>query len=177
MPLVLLPMGAGAGALLQFCIYLCVVLAALVYYALRGVSYWASGAQILFVPYGLVLCLLFAWGLSLILAPINYRVRDVHQVLRYVLQFWLYVTPVVYPLTNLHGTILLIAKLNPLAPMTEMIKYGLIGGGNIGVQFVAWGTGVAFATFALGIVVMNRIGHQTIARPLISIDDDEDDEL
>lgn len=175
MPLVLLPIACGAQALLQFVLYLGVVLAGLGYYALRGQTYYETGARLLFVPYGLILCLLFAWGLSLLLAPINYRKRDVRLVLRYVLQFWLYVTPVIYPLTRLHGVLLIVAKLNPVAPMTEMIKFGLIGGGNVGVHFVLWGTGAALASFLAGVFVMNRLGPRALARPLISDGDDDDD--
>ena len=177
-PLLLLPISCGAQALLQFFIYLAVVVAGLAYYAVRGQTYYETGPRLLFVPYGLVLCLLFAWGLSLMLAPINYRKRDVRLVLRYAMQFWLYVTPVVYPLTALHGPFLMAAKLNPLAPMTEMIKFGLIGGGNVGVHFVLWGTAAAVGSFALGIVVTNRLGPKVLARPLISDgggDDDDDD--
>jgi homopolymeric O-antigen transport system permease protein len=175
MPLLLLPLACGAQALLHFFLYLAVVVAGLAYYALRGQIYFETGARLLLVPYGLALCLLFAWGLSLILAPINYRKRDIRLLMRYVLQFWLYVTPVVYPLESLHGVLLIVAKLNPVAPMTELIKFGLIGGGNVGVRFVLWGTAAAVGSFLLGIVVMNRLGPQALARPLISDGDGDDD--
>jgi lipopolysaccharide transport system permease protein len=175
-PLLILPIAGGAQALLHFFIYLCIVVAGLGYYALRGQVYYETGAQLLFVPYGLVLCLLFSWGISMLLAPLNYRKRDVRLVLKYALQFWLYVTPVVYPLQNLHGIVLLIAKLNPLAPMVEMIKFGLIGGGNVGVHFVIWGTGAAVVAFAAGLVVVSRYGPLVLARPLVTADADDDDD-
>jgi lipopolysaccharide transport system permease protein len=126
-----------------------------------------------------MLCLLFGWGLSMLLAPINYRKRDVRLVLKYGLQFWMYVTPVVYPLENLHGMVLLVAKLNPLAPMVEMIKFGLIGGGNIGVHFVLYAIGAATGTFFAGLLVVNRYGPSVLARPLLDdgiADDDDDDD-
>lgn len=178
MPLVLLPIAASAQALLQFVMYLAVVIAGLAYYALRGTVYFETSPRLLFAPLGLVLCLLFSWGISLILAPLNYHRRDVRLVMRYVLQFWLYVTPVVYPLGDLHGALLLAAKVNPLAPMTEMIKYGLIGGGSIGLQFALWGAGAAVGTFVVGLVFVNRIGSKLLAKPRMTDDDDgSDDDL
>jgi lipopolysaccharide transport system permease protein len=174
-PLLIVPIAAGAQALLHFLIYFWIVIAGLAYYAARGQVYYETGPQVLFVPLGLMLCLLFSWGLSFLLAPLNYRKRDVRLVLKYVMQFWLYVTPVVYPLQNLHGVVLWIAKLNPLAPMLEMIKYGLIGGGNIGIHFALWGAGWAVSTFVIGLLVLNRYGPWAIAQPLIDLEDDEDD--
>jgi lipopolysaccharide transport system permease protein len=174
-PLLILPIAAGAQALVQFCLYLGIVVVVLGYYAARGAVYYETGFRLLLVPAGLLLCLLFSWGLSCFLAPLNYRKRDVRLVLKYVLQFWLYLTPVVYPLQNLHGFILLLAKLNPLAPMVEMIKYGLIGGGNTGVRFIAWGTGCALCAFVGGLTFLNWYGPRALARPLMDEGDDDDD--
>jgi lipopolysaccharide transport system permease protein len=173
-PLMIIPIAAGAQALLHLVIYLGIVLIALGYYAVEGRVYFETGPQLLLVPLGLACCLLFSWGLSFALAPLNYRRRDVRMVLKYAMQFLLYVTPVVYPLSNLHGATLVIAKLNPLAPMVEMIKYGLIGGGNTGLHFIAWAVVSAVGTFFAGLAVLNRYGPQVLARPLFDPEDDED---
>ncbi len=141
--------------------------------------YFETGPQLLFVPFGLILCLAFS-GLSMILTPINYRKRDVRLVVKYMLQFWLYVTPVLYSLQYLHGFLLTAAKLNPLAPMMEMINFGLIGGGNVGVRFVLWGSGAAATADAVGLLVITRYGPIALSRPLIDdakegdVDDDDD---
>lgn len=176
-PLPIIPVAAGAQALLQFVIYLGVIGAGLAYYAARGQAYYQHGVRLLLVPLGLVLCLLFSWGLSFLLAPLNYRKRDVRLLLTYVLMFWQYVTPVVYPLQALHGPLLLAAKLNPLAPMMEMIKFGLIGGGNIGIEWACWGAGCAVATFLIGLATLGRFGPRALARPLMVGADDDDDDL
>lgn len=175
-PLLIVPIAAGAQALLQFFIYLSIIGAGLGYYALRGQAYYQSGTQLLLVPFGLMLCLLFSWGLSFLLAPLNYRKRDVRMVIKYAMTFWLYITPVVYPLQHLHGAILIAAKLNPLAPMVEMIKYGLIGGGNTGTEFAAYGTICAVGTFLAGLIFLNRQGPKILATPLFA-DEDDDDEI
>ena len=113
----------------------------------------------------------------MILTPINYR-KHVRLRREYVLQLWLYVTPVLSPLQNLHGFLLTAAKLNPLAPMMEMINFGLIGAGTSGCVS-SCGAAAPPATFAVGLLVITRYGPIALSRPLIDdaegdVDDDDD---
>jgi lipopolysaccharide transport system permease protein len=178
-PLPLVPVGSAAQALVDMFVYLAAIGVALTYYGVtRHVVYLADGAQLLLAPYGLFLSLLFAWGLCFWLAPLNYRARDIRFVLRYGIGFWLYVTPVVYPLDRLHGVTLWIAKLNPMAPIVEMTKFGLTGTGRIGVNFALWGTAAALTSFFSGLWFLNRFGSVLLSRQVgvYSEDDDEDEE-
>lgn len=57
----------------------------------------------------------FALGLGLILGVLNVFVRDVAQVMNVVLQLWFWLTPIVYPITTLHGHhFAVILRLNPM---------------------------------------------------------------
>jgi lipopolysaccharide transport system permease protein len=178
LPLPLVPIGGAAQGLLDGVAYFGAVLIAFGYFAIGGRIYFEHGIRLVLVPVGLLFCLLFAWGLSFLLAPLNYRRRDVRLVLRYVIPLWLYVTPVVYPLRDLHGWLLAVAKLNPMAPNVEMIKYGLIGGGNIGVRFFCFAAISAIGTFVIGLVFLNRFGPGLVTRPVAVtlVDDNDDDE-
>lgn len=176
LPLLVIPIAGAAQALMDAFIYLVMVVGVLAYYALRGHVYFQEGPRLLFAPLGIVLCLFFGWGLSFILAPLNYRARDIRNALRYVIPLWIYVTPVVYPLSSLHGKTLAVAKLNPMAPIVEMTKYGLIGAGNVGVRFVTFAVASSLITFVGGLLFLNRFGSDMVARPLIVGGDEEEDE-
>lgn len=177
-PLLIVPVAGAAQALVEFSLYLGVLLAGFAYYWIKaGNILFETGPQLLLAPLGLVGCLVLGWGLCFWLAPINYRARDVRFVLAYAIGFWLYLTPVVYPLSRLSGVPLLLAKLNPMAPLIEMIKFGLIGDGNIGYRFATYGLGVAVLTFASGLMFLNRVGPRVLREPAaVGSYDDEDEE-
>lgn len=176
-PLAIVPVANSARALVHFVAYLAVVGAGLGYYAARGVVYLETSAQLLFVPLGLLLCVVFGWGLTFFLAPLNYRARDVRFIVRAVLPLWMYLTPVVYPLDRLDGPLLLLAKLNPMAPIVEMIKFGLIGGGSVGPEFAAYGVASALGTFLAGLLFLNAFGPRLLSSQAAAVadEDDEDD--
>jgi lipopolysaccharide transport system permease protein len=173
-PLAIVGIAGSGQALIEFFLYLtCMIAGFAWYWHTSGIFYLEIGPNLLLAAYGIVLCFLFSWGLSLVLGPLNYRARDVRHVLKYVIGFWLYLTPVVYPLENLHGVTLVLAKANPMAPIVQMIKYGLIGYGAIGVRFVVYGTVVSIGTFLFGLWFVNRFGHTLVAGETnMDMDDD-----
>lgn len=60
----------------------------------------------------------FAMGLGLVLGTLNVFFRDIGQVMGVVLQFWFWLTPIVYPIDAVNETIgQVILKWNPLAPL------------------------------------------------------------
>ncbi len=81
--------------------------------------------------FGLALCLMFAWGVGMWSAPLYAWAKDVRYVLRLALPFWMFLTPILYPIEKLHGKSRLLAEINPLSSPIEMIKVGLLGAGSV----------------------------------------------
>ena len=65
----------------------------------------------------LVLQVIFATGLGMTLGVLNVFFRDVGQLFGIVLQFWFWLTPIVYPLGAVHEGIRGLIVLNPMAPL------------------------------------------------------------
>ena len=63
--------------------------------------------------------LMFAMGLGMLLATINVFYRDVQQMVQVVLQFWFWLTPIVYVVPTLPDTAQRILDLNPLWPLIQ----------------------------------------------------------
>jgi len=122
---------------------------------------------------GLLLCVTLAWGISLWTAPLTAHTRDVRMVIRYALPFWMFVTPVLYPIDHLHGKTRLVAELNPLSSPVEMAKVGLLGVGSVRLYAAIWSVGLITAVFASGVWFMNRFGSRIVG--LQPDFDDEDD--
>jgi ABC-type polysaccharide/polyol phosphate export permease len=177
-PLVIVPIAGSAQALLRFALYM-------VAYAISVIYFWISDGRIyaqLQPKYlalsagGLFLCVSLAWGISLWTAPLTAHTRDVRMVLKYVVPFWMFVTPVLYPIDHLKGNTRMIAELNPLSSPVEMAKVGLVGAGSVRLYAAIWSIALIAGVFASGIWFMNRFGSRVVGlQP--DIDDDEDEAL
>jgi homopolymeric O-antigen transport system permease protein len=161
---------------MRFALMLVTYLVAVVYYWLATGHLYAQLAPkyLFFSAAGLFLCVAFAWGISLWTAPLTAHTRDVRMLLRYVLPFLFFVTPVLYPIEHLQGTTRLIAELNPLSSPVEMAKIGLTGAGSVRTVAAMWSLGAISVMFASGVWFMNRYGARVVG--LTQRADEEDDE-
>jgi len=84
--------------------------------------------QIVLLPFFLFLTIVIAFGLSLWLAPLTVRYRDVPYALPFLLQIWMYVTPVIYPITLVPPSWQWVLALNPMTGVVSGARWSLIGG-------------------------------------------------
>jgi lipopolysaccharide transport system permease protein len=81
--------------------------------------------QWLWLPLLILLTVALATGLGLLLGTLNVFARDIGQVMSVVLQFWFWVTPIVYPLNVLPSEFRATLVFNPVAPLV-MSYHGVI---------------------------------------------------
>lgn len=150
-PRVLLPMGQMAAGLVEPVIVTGVLAGSAVYYRLgEGVWYVNLDASLLRAPLAAMLVLAFAFSLSLTTSVWQARARDVRFALRYVIGFWLYFTPVIYPLSMVPPDIRWLALLNPLTAPIELFKSGILPDGTHSWPWVGYSVAVTFAVFCFG---------------------------
>jgi lipopolysaccharide transport system permease protein len=173
-PLILVPIAGSSQALVRFVLYLIAYVISIIVFAFtRGKIYAQLEPKYLALSAaGLLLCVTLAWGISLWTAPLTAHTRDVRMVIRYVVPFWMFVTPVLYPIDQLHGTTRLIAEINPLSSPVEMAKVGLLGVGSVRLYAAIWSVGLIMGVFCSGVWFMNRFGSRIVG---LQPDDEEED--
>jgi len=175
-PLVLVPVAAGALGAVEFGFYTLILAGALTYYWFaNGVMYLNVGPEFLLGVLGVLGCLMFAWALGFWLSVLNAKAEDVRMSLRYVLGFWLYLTPIIYPLSAIPPKYQTIAALNPMAPWIEMVKTGFLGAGEIRLMPLASSIGVMVVVGASGLWFFNREARRSANMDDAFMDDDEDE--
>lgn len=129
-PRLIVPLAIVIGSLLPFFLQLAVFLA---FYlpALSGATWHAHGAALALLPLVVVQCALFALGLSLFVSGLSAKYRDLQHALPFMIQLGLFVTPVIYPLSQLGGAARAIAALNPLSAPVEIFRLGFFGTGTV----------------------------------------------
>ncbi|MEQ1728818.1 MAG: ABC transporter permease [Vicinamibacterales bacterium] len=155
-PRLIVPLSSVAPVLVYFGIYLTLILLASVYYLYAGHRWYLSFGPGWLVAIGsAVLAVLMAVVVGLFTSVWMTRFRDVRFGIRYVSQFWFYLTPVLYPMSQVPADLRWVIYLNPMAPIVEAYKWGLLGVGqfplvpllsSLGVMLVIGSAGVWYFT-------------------------------
>ena len=85
------------------------------------------GLEVIALPALTILVFFLSYGLSLFFAALNVRYRDAKFVLTYLVQVWMYVTPVVYPYSLISGRLRSVAMLNPMLGVVEGFRWMMLG--------------------------------------------------
>jgi lipopolysaccharide transport system permease protein len=125
-PRLALPIASVMAGLLDFFLAFLLMLAMVAWYHI--VPSWT----VVFLPLFLALALIAALGVGLWLAALNVQFRDVHYVVPFITQFWMFATPIAYPSSLLPEPWRTIYGLNPMAGVVEGFRWTLLGVGSPG---------------------------------------------
>jgi len=130
LPLLLIPLASVAFPAVEISVYFLVFAVSIViFYFVDGQFYLQIDTLALLGGFGLILTT--AFGIGLWTSVLNGKARDVRLAIRYVLQIWLFVTPVIYPLSALPKGYVWIAAVNPMTAPIELVKSGLLNTGDV----------------------------------------------
>ncbi len=120
-PRVLVPLSAMMSALVDFGFAFLILIGMMIFYGI--VPTW----RILALPFLLFLALAAAFGIGLWLSALNVRYRDVNYIIPFVIQVWLYASPVAYSSTLIPAQWQWLYGLNPLTGVIEGFRWALLG--------------------------------------------------
>ena len=127
-PRIILPLSTMLPGLVEPVVNIGVAAVALVYYRVHdGLWYIQFGPRLLLAPLVLFAILFFAFSLALVTALYQVRARDVRFMIGYVLGFWMYLTPVIYPVTQIPEKWRWLIWFNPMAALVEEFKSSVFG--------------------------------------------------
>jgi lipopolysaccharide transport system permease protein len=120
-PRLILPISAVLSGLIDFGISFLCLLGMMIWFGLM------PGWGVLALPLFLLLAVLTALSIGLWLAVINVRYRDVGQAIPFLIQLWLFVSPVAYPLSVVPEKWRVLYSLNPMTGVIEGFRWALLG--------------------------------------------------
>ena len=122
-PRLIIPLSSVLAVLVDFGISLILLFIAMAIYAvpLTWTTLWLIPLTLLTV--------VAALAVGLWLSALNVQYRDIQQMVPFMLQIWMYATPIVYPITIIpEGTIRYIYSLNPMVGVVQSFRWALFGG-------------------------------------------------
>jgi homopolymeric O-antigen transport system permease protein len=123
-PRLALPLSSVLSGLVDFGVSFLMFIAIMIYYGIH------PGAAVFWLPMFLLLAILTALGVGLWLSALNAIYRDVRYVLPFLIQFWMFASPVAYPASLVPQKWRWLYGLNPLAGVIEGFRWSLTGRGN-----------------------------------------------
>ena len=121
-PRLILPLSSILAALVDFLIAFVVMMGLMLYYR------WPVSPYFWTLPLFLLLAVITALGVGLWFSALNVQYRDVGYVTPFLTQFWLFVSPVVYPLSMItNETLRFFMALNPMTGVIEGFRWALLG--------------------------------------------------
>ena len=126
-PRLIIPMAAVIAPLVDFAIGFVILVAFMAWYRI------VPGPSIVWLPALMLLALATAASVGVWLAALNVRYRDVRYVVPFVVQLWMFATPVAYPASLVPQRWRAVYGLNPMAGVIEGFRWALAGGPAPGV--------------------------------------------
>jgi lipopolysaccharide transport system permease protein len=143
-PRVLLPASAAVAGMLDFVVGASFLAFLMVYYHIH--PSWT----LIFVPLLVLVMMLLTMGASMFFAAMNVRYRDVKYVLPFLIQIWLFATPIIYPTTMIPPRFRPLLALNPCWGMVDGFRACLFPGRAVDFRLLGTSIAVALIVFVVG---------------------------
>lgn len=149
-PRAVVPLSSILAGLLDFALAFVVLIGMMAFYG-RG-----PGLEVFYLPLFLFLALVTTVGVGLWLSALNVMFRDVRYAVPFLVQAWLFATPIAYPSSILSGGWRLVYGVNPMAGVVEGFRWTLLGAESRVGPMIAVSAGTAMLLLVTGAFFFRR---------------------
>lgn len=156
-PRLVVPIAVVISNLLRFTIQLGLFVALYLYFFMKGADIAVNWALLL-TPLLIVMLAGLGLGFGILISSMTTKYRDFTILFTFIVQLWMYATPIVYPLSMVkEGTIRTLILANPMTPIIEAFKYATLGQGYF--SWLALGYSFVFMSvlLLLSVVIFNKV--------------------
>ncbi len=149
-PRLVIPISGVVSGLVDFAVAFSVLAALMLFYRV------APTPAVLLLPAFILLAMATSLGFGLWLSALNVRFRDVGYLVPFLVQIWMYLTPVIYPVTLIPERLRWLLALNPMTGVVEGFRWALLGA-HLEDAAPPGGLFYASIAIALGVLVSGLI--------------------
>ncbi len=120
-PRLVMPLSGVLSPLVDFAISILILVVMMAYYG------FVPTLNIVFLPLFILLALATSLSIGLWLSALNVKYRDFQYTVPFIIQLWLYASPVVYPASMIPESIRFLYGLNPMVGVIEGFRWALLG--------------------------------------------------
>lgn len=155
-PRLVTPLSIIISNLITFAIQFVFFLGFFIYFLLRGsavhLTSWA-----LSLPLLILLMAGIGLGFGIIVSSLTTKYRDLQHLVVFGISLWMYITPVIYPVSSIPEKFRWVAVINPITPIIETFRAGFLGAGDASWTMLGY-SGVFMAVIVfIGVVIFNKV--------------------
>lgn len=150
-PRLMLPMSSLAAGLVDLVISVLLLAGMMLSYGI------VPDATALWFPFFILIACITALGVGFWMSAISVQYRDVRYVTPFLMQFWMFATPIVYPSSLLSEPWRTIYGINPMAGVVEGIRWSLLGSGTAPGPMLAVSVVAALGLLLTGTIYFRRM--------------------
>ncbi len=125
------------------------------YYIITGVVH--PNRYMLLIPIFMFIAAMISVGFGIIISSLTTKYRDLKILVSFGINLWMYITPVVYPLSTVTGIYRTIIMLNPATAITEGFRYAILGTGEFPLFGFIYSLVFSFILMFIGLIMFNRV--------------------
>ena len=154
-PRLVIPISIVLSSLIILVINVIIIFGAIWIYSFYGyviVINW----KIIFLPLVILQIILLGLGCGLIVTSLVIKYRDLNHLMNFLIQLWMFATPVFYPISIVPEKIRFVTSINPMTSVIELFRLGLFNKSSITMTevFLSWGL-TLFLLFS-GLLLFSR---------------------
>jgi lipopolysaccharide transport system permease protein len=150
-PRVIVPLSPVLAGLLDFFIAFLVLIGMMIYYHIY------PNMMIVLLPLLMLLMVLTASGVGMFLAALNAKYRDIRYTIPFIIQLWLFASPVVYPASMVPEKYHFLYALNPMVGVIEGFRSVLLGTVAFPTRMIAISALVSVVLFIFGLFYFKQM--------------------
>jgi len=149
-PRVVIPAAPVLAGLIDFGIASLLLLFMMAYYHVH------PGWALLLWPVLTLLMSVLALGMGMILSCVNVKYRDIKYAIPFLIQIWLFVTPVIYPTSIVPDRFRFLMALNPMSGLIEAFRATLFAHRQVDWRLLGCSAGMTALIFTLGLIYFRK---------------------
>lgn len=155
-PRLTMPISAVIFAAVNMLVIFGMSIIAIIVYSFMGLEIHIN-LYMLFIPLLMIQTAVIGLGVGIIISSLTTKYRDLAILVSFGLNLWMYLTPVVYPISEVPEIIRPIILINPLSAIVQNYKYALLGVGSFEMGYWMISIGVTIVLFFAGVMLFNKV--------------------
>lgn len=128
----------------------------IIIYAIQGCEIHPNWTVIL-IPLYMIQTAALGLGVGIIVSSLTTKYRDLTILVGFGMSLWMYLTPIVYPMSAVNGLLGTLIMINPMSSIIQNFKYALLGTGTFISEFWLLSVGVTVILDLTGILLFNKV--------------------
>lgn len=112
---------------------------------------------ILTLPLLLLLMAAMGLGFGIIVSSLTTKYRDLQQLVSFGVQLMMYLTPVIIPVSSIHGIWRSLLIINPMTPVVEVFRLAFFGASSLNPLWIIYSFGFSVVLLFIGLLLFNHI--------------------